>query len=91
MSEITRADLESIIDDLKDHINERFESHEKVEAAMFAPVKEKVDEHDILFNGKDGRSGIVVDINTIKTSGRNLKWLAGGGYCSTSMLCTGPL
>ena len=72
MAEITRADIEAIIGtvktDIKDHIDLRL-----------APMTEDINGHQVTLYGKEGRNGLVGDVNDMKNSGRNLKWLAGTG------------
>jgi len=68
MGEITRQDLTDAMNGVKDHIDLKIK-----------PIADDVDEHKILLTGKDGRSGLVGDVNDMKNSGRIVKWLAGGG------------
>lgn len=85
MNEITKQDLTEAITSIKDHVNEKFEAQEKVAVAMFAPVKKMVEEHDIIFNGKDGRSGIIIEVQKGKTGFQVFKWMAGLGFGGMSL------
>jgi hypothetical protein len=66
--EVTRADIEAMKNDIKDHIDIKLE-----------PITDDINGHQITLYGKEGRNGLVGDVNDIKSSGRWVKWLAGGG------------
>jgi len=71
MTDITKTDLIELKDDIKDHIDMKIQ-----------PIIEDIKGHDKVLFGKDGRNGVVGDVNNIKASGRTIKWIAGGGLFS---------
>ena len=69
MSEITKADLLEMKNDLKDHIDLKLE-----------PVVTAVNGMKVSLYGKEGRNGLVRDVNDIKNSGKRIKAIAGTGF-----------
>jgi len=63
MNEITKEDLTQSHADLKSHINEKFDEHEKREKLMFKPIIKTVEEHEDILRGKDRTSGMIKKIN----------------------------
>ncbi len=68
MSEITKQDLLDFKADIKDHISDKLD-----------PITEDINGHQITLYGKEGRNGLVGDVNNIKNSGKIFKWIAAGG------------
>ena len=69
MSEITKADLIDLKNDLKDHID-----------LKMGPVVTEVNGMKVSLYGREGRNGLVRDVNDIKNSGKWLKAIAGTGF-----------
>jgi len=63
MTAVTKEDLIQSHADLKTHINDKFEEHEKREKLMFGPLSETVGEHEDILRGMDRTSGIIKKIN----------------------------
>jgi len=63
MTAITKEDLLQSQADIKTHINEKFEEHEKREKLMFGPLSKTVGEHEDILRGKDRTSGMIKKIN----------------------------
>jgi hypothetical protein len=66
---ITVADLNRAMDNIKEHIDLRVK-----------PLSEDVAEQKVVLHGTDGRKGLVGDMNTVKTTHRNIRWAAAGGF-----------
>lgn len=69
MSEITRADIDRMETNIKDHID-----------LKLAPITKDIDGHELTLYGRGGRAGLVGDVNEIKTSGKWIKGIAGTGF-----------
>jgi hypothetical protein len=69
LSEITKADLIELKNDLKDHID-----------LKMGPVVTEVNGMKVLLYGREGRNGLVRDVNDIKNSGKWIKAIAGTGF-----------
>ncbi len=69
MSEITKADLIELKNDLKDHID-----------LKMGPVVTEVNGMKVSLYGREGRNGLVRDMNDIKNSGKWMKAIAGTGF-----------
>ena len=69
MSEITKADLIELKNDLKDHID-----------LKLGPVVTEVNGMKVSLYGVGGRNGLVGDVNAIKNSGKWMKAIAGTGF-----------
>jgi hypothetical protein len=68
---ITKEDLINFRDDIKGHISDKLK-----------PIEEKVNGHNATLYGKEGRNGVVGDLNQMKGSGKVMKWFAGIGGLS---------
>jgi len=79
VADITKEDFYRAIEGVKSYIDDKFEAHEAIEKAMLTPVIVEINEHKATLYGKDSSGGLVAAVNTIKTTSRNAKWLAGGG------------
>jgi len=75
MGGISKGDLHEFKEEIKQLINQKFESHEAQERLMFAPIIDKVKEHEDILRGKDKSTGMIRDVNIFK-------WIAGGGLLS---------
>lgn len=71
MEELTREDWREFKEDLKTHMDEKFEAHEEREALMMTPITEKIEEHDLILRGQSGRGGLIKDVNMFQ-------WVSGG-------------
>ena len=69
MSEITKADLIELKNDLKDHIDLKLNPH-----------VQDINGIKVTLYGKEGRNGLVRDVNDIKNSGTWIKAIAGTGF-----------
>jgi hypothetical protein len=69
LSEITKADLIELKNDLKDHID-----------LKMGPVVTEVNGMKVSLYGREGRNGLVRDMNDIKNSGKWMKAIAGTGF-----------
>ena len=67
MSDLTRADLAEFKEDIKEHLDNKVDPIIAEQQAM----------KTTLF-GREGRNGLVGDVNDLKASRRFLKWLGGG-------------
>ena len=63
MTAVTKMDLIQSQADLKMHINDKFDEHEKREKLMLKPLTETVNEHEDILRGRDRTSGIIKKIN----------------------------
>lgn len=79
MVQMTKEDLHEAIGGLKTYIDDKFTAHENVEKAMIKPIIDRIDTHSTLLRGKTGDGGLVRDMNTIKTSSKWIKGMAGTG------------
>ena len=69
MSEVTKQDLADAINNIKQHISDKME-----------PVTKDINGHQITLYGKEGRNGLVGDVNDMKAGIGLFKWLAGTGF-----------
>lgn len=65
---ITKDDLKEFKDDLKEHIGDKVD-----------PLCERIDKMAATLYGREGRNGVVGDLNQIKGSTTAIKWFAGLG------------
>ena len=65
---ITRYDLEQAVRDIKEHVN-----------LKVAPIKQDVEDHEVILRGPSKKNGLVGDVNNIKTTHTHVKWAIGGG------------
>lgn len=76
MAEVSKADLDRLAKDIKEHIDERL-----------LPMQEELDEHELILRGRNKMNGLIGEVRDITTSGRLIKWLAGiGGLSGISAL-----
>ena len=54
---------------IKEHISDKLE-----------PIHDDIKNHALTLYGKEGRNGLVGDVNAIKTTGKTFKWVAGTGF-----------
>jgi|GEM_PF-5881437 len=70
---VSRDELDAVIErhmkSLKEHISDKLD-----------PINNDLEGHSATLYGKDGRDGLVADVNTIKTTGLAFKWIAGSGF-----------
>jgi len=71
MTDISKQDLNDSRDQIIEHINIKLE-----------PITKEINGMKLTLYGKDGRSGVVADVNDMKTSAKGIKWLAGIGVFS---------
>jgi len=78
---VTRRDLEETLD-------RKFKEHKEFDALQHDTMKSMLlthkamhDKHEEVLFGRDGRNGLVRDVNDINSAGSVFKWLAtvGGG------------
>jgi len=69
LSEITKADLAEFKADIKEHISDKLD-----------PIVRDINGVKVTLYGKEGRNGLVGDVNAIKTSGKWMKAIAGTGF-----------
>ncbi len=69
MSEITKADLAEMKADIKEHISDKLD-----------PIVRDINGVKVTLYGKEGRNGLVGDVNAIKNSGKWVKGIAGAGF-----------
>ncbi len=65
---VTKEHLREFRDDIMSHISEQIK-----------PVRQDVDDHDVILRGKSKRNGLVGDVRDIKAGTRVVKWFAGLG------------
>ena len=65
---ITKSDLREFASDIKTHVSEQI-----------APLKEDINDHDIMLIGKNKMNGLVGDVRDMKTGVSISKWFAGVG------------
>ena len=67
---LTKSDLRDFQEDIKSHITDKL-----------APIHTTQKMQHTTLYGKEGRNGLVGDVNDMKSTGRNIKWIAslGGG------------
>jgi len=68
LSNVTKEDIENLKADIKEHIDLRLE-----------PIVTDVNGHKITLYGKDGRNGVVKDVNDMKGGFKMVKWVASSG------------
>ena len=67
MSDLTRADLIEFKEDIKEHLDNKVDPIIADQKAM-----------KLSLYGREGRNGVVGDVNDLKASRRFMKWLGGG-------------
>lgn len=69
---ISREELATLLDSHRDNIKEHID-------LKLEPITNTLDDHEIILRGKSKTNGVVSEVQKIKTTGRNFKWVAGFG------------